>query len=141
MAIETSDLLVAYRSASNSHFKLSVDNLNRYIQNGIDTLVYRGTVDVTVEKPSVLTADTPLRQDFYVNTGSGTFHASWADVTSNAEPGDPANPGDFMIYNQTDYDYVPAGAPPATDSLWVENNDVISPVNPDAAIDGGEYAT
>ena len=140
MAIETSDLLVAYRSGTNSHFKLSVDNLNSYIQNGIDTLVYRGTVDVTVAKPSVLSADSPLRQDFYVNVGQGTFHESWADETSNAATGDTANPGDFMIYNQTNYDYVPAGTPPSTDSLWVETNDVLSPVNPDAGIDGGEYA-
>ena len=139
MAIETSDLLVAYRSGTDSLFKLSVDNLNTYIQNGIDTLVYKGTVDVTEPKPSALTANAPLRQDFYVNTGSGTFHESWADVTSNAETGDTANPGDFMIYNQTDYDHVPAGTPPSTDSLWVENDDVLSPVNPDAGIDGGEY--
>ena len=141
MAIETSDLLVAYRSGTNSHFKLSVDSLNSYIQNGIDTLVYRGTVDVTQPKPSVLTADNPLRQDFFVNTGEGVFHESWAAVTSNAETGDTANPGDFMIYNQTDYDYVPAGSAPSSDGLWVENNDVLSPANPDAGIDGGVYAT
>ena len=97
MALENTDLLVAYRNSSAQHYKLSVDSLNAHIRNDIDTLVYRGTVDVTVEKPVVLTADNALRQDFYVNVGQGTFHESWADVTSNAETGDTANPGDFIL--------------------------------------------
>ena len=102
------------------------------INSTADTLVYRGTVDVTVEKPAATTLN--IVQDLFINTGSGTFHPTWAAVTTNATETTEANPGDFMIYNQTDYDYVATGSAPSTDSLWVESDDIVSPVNTTATV-------
>ena len=92
-----------------------------------DTLAYRGTVDLTVQKPAAFTTITPLTQDLYLNTGEGTFHVSWADVTDNATTATQANPGDFIVYNQTSYDHIPAGAPPSTSGLWVEDTGKLYP--------------
>ena len=159
MALKNSDLFAVYRESDSTAYNLKASNLQFKLPDGsdtdsilvwdgaawvpgpaMDTLVYKGTVDVTTVKPIVFATGTPLKQDFYVNVGHGTFHSSWAAVTDNATAATEANPGDFMIYDQTSYDHVPAGAPPATDSLWVENSNIIEPVNPDAAIDGGTYS-
>ena len=99
------------------------------INSTADTLVYRGTVDVTVEKPITFDTAALLKQDLYLNTGEGTFHTSWADITDNATTATEANPGDFMVFNQTTYDHIPAGAPPSTDSLWVEDSGKLYPAD------------
>jgi len=161
MALKNSDLFAVYRESNTTAYQLKASNLqfklpdgndtdNTLVWNGatwvpappydFDALVYRGTVDVTVVKPAAFT-DAALKQDLYVNVGQGTFHSSWADVTDNATTATTANPGDFMVYNQTSYDYVPVGAPPSSDGLWVESGDVLEPVNPNAGIDGGTYAS
>ena len=98
------------------------------INSTAETLVYRGTVDVTIEKPLAFDTLSLLKQDLYLNTGEGTFHPSWADITDNATTATEANPGDFMVYNQTTYDHIPAGAPPSTTGLWVENSSKLYPV-------------
>jgi hypothetical protein len=160
MALKNTDLFAVYRESDSTAYNLKAGSLQFKLPDGsdtdnilvwdgaawvpgpaIDTLVYRGTVDVTVVKPIAFATGTPVKQDFYVNVGQGSFHSSWADVTDNATTATEANPGDFMIYDQTSYDYVPAGAPPASDGLWVESGNILEPVNPDAALDGGEYAT
>ena len=91
------------------------------ISSTVDTLTYKGTVDVTVQKPAAFVAAIAEIQDMYLNIGLGTFHSSWADVTDNADTSTEANPGDFMVYNQTSWDHIPAGSPPGTDSTWVDD--------------------
>ena len=91
------------------------------ISSTVDTLTYKGTVDVTIQKPAAFTAAIAEIQDMYLNTGLGTFHSSWADVTDNADTSTEANPGDFMVYNQTSWDHIPAGSPPGTDGTWIDD--------------------
>ena len=162
MALKNSDLFAVYRESNTTAYHLKASNLqfklpdgndtdNTLVWNGatwvpappydFDALVYRGTVDVTAVKPAAFVTGDPLKQDLYINVGQGTFDSSWADETNNATTATEANPGDFMVFNQTSYDYVPVGAPPTTDSLWVETGDVLEPVNPNGGIDGGTYAT
>ena len=90
-----------------------------------ETLVYRGTVDLTVAKAAKNTS--PLKQELFLNTGNGTIHATWGAVITNAEAGDPCYPGDYVVFNQTNYDLISAGAPPSSDSLWVESSGNLYP--------------
>ena len=66
-------------------------------------LTYKGTVDVT----SATLIASPSQGDLYANTGDGNFSAQWAGVTSNATTTTDADPGDWMIYQGTEWDHIP----------------------------------
>ena len=66
-------------------------------------LSYKGTVDVT----SATLISNPSQGDLYANTGDGNFSTQWAGVTSNATTATDANPGDWMIYQGTEWDHIP----------------------------------
>ena len=101
---------------------------NVTITANVDSLSFEGTLDVTTERTDPFGDISVFAiQEFYVNVGSGKFHPSWVEVTDDVTTDTDANPGDYMIFNQTSWSYIPAGQPPSADGKWVEDSGNLYP--------------
>ena len=92
-AIATSDLA----GLMSGDDKEKLDNLS-------NPLAYQGTVDLT----GTDTPDSPENGYTYANTGDGTVSATWVSI-STLTNGAAVTPGDLVVYNGTEYTYIPTG--------------------------------
>ena len=87
--------------------KAKLDTLTR-------TVDFYGSVDLT-DAATIPNRPNPLNGDAYVNTGTGTVAAGWA-VVSDLNTGEQVTAGDIVIWNGTDWTYIPTGGIQYTDA-------------------------
>ena len=87
------------------------------ITGDLSPLDFKGDVDVTSNTiPGSLKS-----QDLFINTGTGNFSSTWATATVNATTADTAKPGDFLVYNGSQFSHIKT-APPSTNYLSLAAN-------------------
>ena len=100
MALLNNDLLVIQRITDQKHYKVTLDDLEKYIE-ATPSVTFKGKVDLTAAPEADVLP--PSNGDLYVNTGTGGSNAGWTGITAATpvEPGDrvlwDADPGEWIL--------------------------------------------
>ena len=92
MALLNNDLLVIQRVADQKHYKVTIEDLEAYIEAS-PSVTFKGKVDLTAAPTSGVLP--PSNGDLYVNTGTGGSNAGWTGITAAT----PVEPGDRVLWD------------------------------------------
>ena len=92
MALLNNDLLVIQRVADQTHYKVTIEDLEQYIEAS-PSVTFKGKADLT-SAPSG-DAVTPNNGDLYINDTSGASNAGWTGITGAT----PVEPGDRVLWD------------------------------------------
>ena len=131
MALLNNDLLVIQRVESGQHYKITVDDLEKYIETS-SSVTFKGKIDLT----SAPTGDalTPNNGDMYVNDTEGTAAAGWTGLAA----GTAVSSGDRVIWDSSPGEWIhftstgePGGAVDTITGqtpITVDSNNVSNPI-------------